>query len=95
MPTTVLQEQLQREVEEYQKDFQNYSSVSTPGLPFNSLQDSPRTLSRILEAHWPKSLKASTTWPAPKELEWVKGLDSYAVAGQVAQKIFSLQESLL
>ncbi|CAE7372264.1 Dnah1 [Symbiodinium sp. CCMP2592] len=48
-------EQLQREVEEYQKDFQNYSA----------------------------------------ELEWVKSLDSYAVAGQVAQKIFSLQDNLV
>ena len=40
LPTCPIQEQLQREVEEYQKDFQNYSAVSASGLPFHSLQDS-------------------------------------------------------
>ncbi|CAJ1415305.1 unnamed protein product [Effrenium voratum] len=48
-------EQLQREVEEYQVDFQKYTA----------------------------------------ELEWVKGLDSYAVAGQVAQRVQTLQDNLV
>ena len=38
---------------------------------------------------WPWQIAISA-----EELEWVKGLDSYAVAGQVAQRVQTLQDRL-